>query len=351
MIVNIEQRTPEWLRWRQKGGDGNPYIAALGGSDAPVVLGISPYKTRDQLRLEKIFGCDLTRVNEYYIERGYEWETAAPIQLGLDPFAGGPACFQSDDRPWQLASVDWFERGRVYEFKWTSKEVDESFEVPPHWYAQAQHIMDVVGVDRVVFGIAGANGVIVQRTVLRDDYFIARLRREEEEFLSGLSADKIVAVPEVDIDSLNQAIIEQLDAAVPSEITNIEEAEHARRAADVAHNLLKELEKRKKEESKRITDRYGNIIGRLSEIKQRFYDAVSTFMLRGDFSVRVPGVAVYKTVEIDVFDRDAVPDEFWTINESAVQREASKHLLPENGEWVEVMPGVRARQVKKVRLT
>lgn len=42
--MNHEQGSPEWLEWRNKG---------IGSSDAPIVMGVSPWKTRFQLWEEK----------------------------------------------------------------------------------------------------------------------------------------------------------------------------------------------------------------------------------------------------------------------------------------------------------
>lgn len=44
-IVELEQRSPEWLAWRAGG---------VGSSDAAAVLGVSPWKTRQSLFAEKV---------------------------------------------------------------------------------------------------------------------------------------------------------------------------------------------------------------------------------------------------------------------------------------------------------
>lgn len=44
MLVELSQGTPEWHEWRKNG---------IGGSDATVVEGISPYRTPRQLFYEK----------------------------------------------------------------------------------------------------------------------------------------------------------------------------------------------------------------------------------------------------------------------------------------------------------
>ena len=44
-VVDLNQRSEEWLQWRSKG---------VTASDIPIILGLSPYKTRWQLWAEKV---------------------------------------------------------------------------------------------------------------------------------------------------------------------------------------------------------------------------------------------------------------------------------------------------------
>ncbi len=45
--LNFQQNTPEWLAMRRN---------CIGASDAPIIMGLSPYKKRDQLLEEKVYG-------------------------------------------------------------------------------------------------------------------------------------------------------------------------------------------------------------------------------------------------------------------------------------------------------
>lgn len=61
------QGTEEWLAWRRKG---------LGGSDAGVVMGVSPWRTRYELWLEKT-GRYRKKANEFITEKGHKYEDRA----------------------------------------------------------------------------------------------------------------------------------------------------------------------------------------------------------------------------------------------------------------------------------
>lgn len=72
-VVNIEQNTPEWLKWREEG---------VGASDVPVIMGASPYKSKLQLWLEKTGRkppTDLT--GNPHIRRGHEEEPYARAEM------------------------------------------------------------------------------------------------------------------------------------------------------------------------------------------------------------------------------------------------------------------------------
>ena len=66
--MDIKQNTPEWLEWRSKG---------LGASDAPIILGVSPWTTRHQLFLQKVGLSSKPKANIFQtvaMERGHDLE-------------------------------------------------------------------------------------------------------------------------------------------------------------------------------------------------------------------------------------------------------------------------------------
>ncbi|MGZ5080859.1 MAG: lambda-exonuclease family protein [Usitatibacter sp.] len=97
-IVDLQQGTPEWHAWRAGG---------IGGSDMPVLFGVSRFKTKHQLWLEKqgLAKSDDGK-NAYIKAKGHEREIelrAYASDILEEPLA--VTCLQGD-LPWQRVSVD-----------------------------------------------------------------------------------------------------------------------------------------------------------------------------------------------------------------------------------------------------
>jgi len=98
-IVDIPQRTPEWHQWRNTG---------VSASEADIVLGFSPYKTRYRLYAEKkglILPENLDR--NPHVRRGIRLEPVA--RRAFEDRHNTmllPVCAESDDHPFIRASFD-----------------------------------------------------------------------------------------------------------------------------------------------------------------------------------------------------------------------------------------------------
>lgn len=96
-IVYVEQGTPEWHAFRQLG---------IGGSDIPVIMGVSPYRTLEQLWLDKM-GEGAEQVQNYAMARGKRLE---PQILKMYEDKHGieltPACAIMDGVPHARISYD-----------------------------------------------------------------------------------------------------------------------------------------------------------------------------------------------------------------------------------------------------
>jgi putative phage-type endonuclease len=94
----MEQNTADWLEWRRKG---------LGASDACIVMGVSPYKTRRQLWENKL---KLRPDDEgsFITELGHEFEPKArarfALETGIDLKAD--VCMVHAEFPYLRASLD-----------------------------------------------------------------------------------------------------------------------------------------------------------------------------------------------------------------------------------------------------
>ena len=150
--LNVQQGTQEWHAARAK------HFTA---SDAPAMMGVSKYKTRDQLLYEKVTGDipEVTADKQALFDRGHAAEAAArPIAEAIIEDELFPATVTDDDG-WLLASLD----GRamiesvVWEHKlWNEKlaEAVRNKDLPPEYYWQLEHQLLVTGDDQALFMVS-----------------------------------------------------------------------------------------------------------------------------------------------------------------------------------------------------
>ena len=177
----MEQNTKEWLEWRNKG---------IGASDAPIIMGVSPWKTPYKLWLEKTTGQSEFSGN-VATERGHALEDqarrCAEKQLSRLFL---PRCSEHQKYPWMRASLDGISMdGEILEIKCPYKPEHPSSdhhsakqgEIPKKYYPQLQHQLEVTGaVKGWYFSFDGEDGVAVP--FARDEAFIAELLDKEQVF-------------------------------------------------------------------------------------------------------------------------------------------------------------------------
>lgn len=151
-IHNLNQGTPEWEQWRRSG---------WGGSDLPVLLGVSPFPepTQNGLFLEKAFGVRSCEPN-FAMHRGTRLE---PIgrQWYQEKYGvmAPPVCVEHETIPWARVSLDGviddeFLGQYILELKWPNWKVHSAAleGIVPEYYAiQCQYQMLVTGYDMVHF--------------------------------------------------------------------------------------------------------------------------------------------------------------------------------------------------------
>jgi len=131
----MEQNTNQWLEWRRGG---------IGSSDAPIIMGVSPYRTPYQLWEEKLGLADYSGGNEFIKQKGHTYETRARnmycLESGLEV---KPLLVQSEDFPMLRASLDGWsqEKKIIVEFKFVGERVFESDDIVEHHWPQLQHQM------------------------------------------------------------------------------------------------------------------------------------------------------------------------------------------------------------------
>lgn len=180
----MKQGTEEWLETRK---------SHIGASDAPIIMGVCKFRLNDgrlktpyllwQEKLGQLDGlCD-----NYATRFGKEMEPearAAYEDIKLEPFS--PDVVFHPTIPYMMASLDGLNasRNRAVEIK-CPKESDHQLakqgKIPEHYYPQLQHQLEVLGLDEIdYFSYRNGEGVIV--TVNRDDKYISKMLKEEENF-------------------------------------------------------------------------------------------------------------------------------------------------------------------------
>ena len=176
----IKQNTEEWLEFRK---------SRIGGSDAPIVMGVSPWKTPYELWLEKL-GLSNSQMNAP-MRRGHDLEATARMEFELDQgFKVEPQVITHKVYDWMIASLDGIDetRNKIVEIKCPGRE-DHSRalegDVPIKYYPQLQHQIEVAGVEEAYY-FSWTPDTFVTLTVKRNDAYINRLIEKEKEFYECL---------------------------------------------------------------------------------------------------------------------------------------------------------------------
>ena len=172
----MEQGTPEWHELRR---------TKIGASDAPVILGISPYKTSYQLWEEKVLGKDQEQTSGMI--RGTLMESQARECFEkLTGITVMPQVALSKEYEWMMASLDGitFDGTTIVEIKCPNKEVHamaKKGEIPDHYMAQIQHQFCVTKASKgYYFSYNGEDGVLVE--VFPDQPRISEIHDAEFDF-------------------------------------------------------------------------------------------------------------------------------------------------------------------------
>ena len=176
----MQQGTKEWIEFRKN------YV---GGSDAPVVMNVSPYCTPYQLWQEKLG-----------IKRRAKTES---MNFGntMEPFIRDkfnemydckvkPVVLIHPTIKWMMASLDGLdhEKGVAVEIKTANKddhEMAKNGRVPDKYYPQLQHTLEILvalfGINQLYY-FSYNNGDYVSVLMQKDDEYITKLLKEEYKF-------------------------------------------------------------------------------------------------------------------------------------------------------------------------
>ncbi len=156
-IVNIHQGTPEWHAYR---------ASHFNASDAAAMLGVSPYRTREDLLREKATGIapEVDQATQRRFDDGHRFEALArPLAeaiVGQDLFP----CVGEDGR--YSASFDGItiDGDTVFEHKTLNAKLhaldwaDDGSHLPEHYRVQMEHQLMVSGGRRVLFMASAWDG-------------------------------------------------------------------------------------------------------------------------------------------------------------------------------------------------
>jgi putative phage-type endonuclease len=175
---DVAQGSTEWLELRR---------SKITATDAAVILGLNPWKNKNQLYKEKITGEAPVILNER-MKRGTELEPIARDLFCIKTMKNMvPKVFVRD---WAMASLDGINvENEILEIKCPGKKVNAmaiNGIVPDYYYAQMQHQMYVCSSQLVYyFSFDGVDGIIIE--ISRNDDFIENMVEQEKKFYDSLA--------------------------------------------------------------------------------------------------------------------------------------------------------------------
>lgn len=181
MRINVEQGSQDWHDLRS---------IKIGASDAPIIMGDSPWTTKETLYKRKM-GLEGPQFVTQAMRRGIELEpevrSMVSKEIGIEL---KPAVFVSDKHPWLMASVDGIcDDNRIcVEIKCPGIEDHELAKrgvVPRKYYAQCQQIMKVIDLTDM-FYVSYYEGEKICLKVEKNNEYIETLILKTREFYQEL---------------------------------------------------------------------------------------------------------------------------------------------------------------------
>ncbi len=178
-IINLEQRSQEWLDFRKK---------HIGASEAPIIMKESPWKTPRQLMLEKWDMVDKPSYTNRAMQRGINLEdTARETYIRMTGCEVTPLVVKSLDHPFMMASYDGISKDmqHIVEIKCPGEEdhgMAKNNMIPRKYFHQLLQQMIVVGVDTIdYFSYRNQDDVAIV-TMHLDEKEMKKLIKEENRF-------------------------------------------------------------------------------------------------------------------------------------------------------------------------
>ena len=199
--VELQQGTPEWHAFR---------AAHYTASDAPAMLGISPYKTRNELLREKKLGItpELDAATQARMAKGHEYEaqarSVAEVEIGEELYPVVGVCAA---HPKLAASFDGITMdGRVvWEHKTLNNTIRASAakgEIPEHHRAQLEQQLLVSGAEAAIFCASNGSDETISIRYKSDPAMHKRILAGWRQFHQDL---KTYEVPQEQVQAVGRA--------------------------------------------------------------------------------------------------------------------------------------------------
>jgi predicted phage-related endonuclease len=218
-IIRVEIGSEEWLRLRRL----NPMA-----SEAPIVMGVSPYVKRDELLHMKATGTD-REFSDWFqrnvLDKGHEIEALArpmaELEIGEDIYP--IMCIDNDD--FLAATLDGY--AMIANWHWENKQwsepkaahIREHGTVPECDYPQIVHQFAAAGTERALYTLTdGTPEKTLHVWVDRNEDDIARLKKAWQLFAQDLAAYEPPA-PQVDVVGVSPETLPSLSVQVTGMVT------------------------------------------------------------------------------------------------------------------------------------
>lgn len=182
LIEDLEQGSSEWHAWRRR---------VIGASDAHIIMGENRISSRARLMREKL-GLEHEFSGNAATREGRDLEEPARELLSREyNLKLIPTIVQDAQEPYLAASLDAIctNYKEIFEIKAGAKTYEHirtKKSVPRYYIAQLQHILMVTQRESITFACYRPNESLITLDVYRDDKYIEKLRKRENEFVKEL---------------------------------------------------------------------------------------------------------------------------------------------------------------------
>jgi len=201
-IINVEQGSAEWHAFRKE---------HIGGSDAPIIMGVSPYKTRWELWQEKV-GISEPKAANSPMRRGSDLEKFVRADIEDRLFCRLiPHVFVHDTIEFLSYSSDGYDEYNdiLIEIKCGTRAEHEGVRrgiIPDKYYPQLQHALLVTGMQEIYY-VSHNSGETIYSIVERDEAYISKMLVEHRKFHYCMDMEEGPEIDEVHRKSLKKEYI------------------------------------------------------------------------------------------------------------------------------------------------